>query len=285
MNRFIFCVFLLFSLNSIVSAQELDSMMVVYELGSPAEKAHLHFDKNIYNRDETIFYKAYLRMANELSILSKNLYVEWYDTSGLIIKQTVAPIFQSSAKGSFEIPAGYSGNFLHVKAYTSWMLNQDTDYLFRKDILLNAATLPATNKTPTIVERKVMVTVFPEGGTSVAGILNKFAFLAANSFGEPVKIKGSITDSKGKKVDTVLVKHDGMGVFSFTPVSGEMYQLNWMDEYGKKGTVAIDKSSNEGVVLSVKGGNEQATVRIERTESVPANWKKLNLWVHLNQSL
>ncbi|TWW08304.1 hypothetical protein E3A20_25670, partial [Planctomyces bekefii] len=231
------------------------------------------------------FYKAYLRMANELSILSKNLYVEWYDTAGLIIKQTVAPIFQSSAKGSFEIPAGYSGNFLHVKAYTSWMLNHDTDYLFRKDILLNSVNLPATNKIPSNVDRKVLVNVFPEGGTSVAGILNKFAFQATNSFGEPVKIKGTVTDSKGKKVDTVLVKHDGMGVFSFTPISGENFQLNWLDEYGKRGVVPIEKSSTEGIVLSVQGGNEQATVRITRTESVPDNWKKLNLWVHLNQSL
>ena len=285
MNRLLLVFFLIFSLSSIVSAQELDSMMVEYELGSPAEKAHLHFDKNIYNRDETIFYKAYLRMANELSILSKNLYVEWYDTAGLIIKQTIAPIFQSSAKGSFEIPTGYAGNFLHVKAYTSWMLNHDTDYLFRKDILLNSINLPATNKIPSNVERKVLVSVFPEGGTSVTGILNKFAFQATNSFGEPVKIRGSITDSKGRKVDTVLVKHDGMGVFSFTPISGESYQLNWLDEYGKRGVVPIEKSSTEGIVLSVKGGNEQASVRIERTESVPANWKKLNLWVHLNQSL
>ena len=88
-----------------VAAQELDSMMVVYELSSPAEKIHLHFDKNIYNKNETIFYKAYLRLANEMTIVSKNVYVEWYDTAGHIIKQTVAPVFQSSAKGSFEIPA------------------------------------------------------------------------------------------------------------------------------------------------------------------------------------
>jgi len=33
-----------------VIGQELDSMMVVYELSSPAEKIHLHFDKNIYNK-------------------------------------------------------------------------------------------------------------------------------------------------------------------------------------------------------------------------------------------
>ncbi|MBU3744368.1 MAG: hypothetical protein FGM61_07445, partial [Sediminibacterium sp.] len=143
MKRLVLFFLVSFLVVSSVEGQALDSMMVVYELSSPAEKIHLHFDKNIYNKNETIFYKAYLRLANELTIVSKNVYVEWYDTSGHIIKQTVAPVFQSSAKGSFEIPAGYSGNFLHVKAYTSWMLNHDSDYLFKKDILLNA-DIPAT---------------------------------------------------------------------------------------------------------------------------------------------
>lgn len=285
MRRVLLSVFLLIGFISPILSQELDSMMVVYELTSPAEKVHLHFDKNLYNRDETVFYKAYLRMGNELSVLSKNLYVEWYDTSGNILKQTVAPIFQSSAKGSFEIPAGYSGNFLHVKAYTSWMLNQDTDYIFRKDILLNEVVSSVNNKPGKIPERKTIVQVFPEGGTAVAGLLNKYAFQSTNNFGDPVKIKGTLVDSKGKKIDTLVVKHDGMGVFTFTPVAGENYQLNYTDEWGKKGVLAINQPSTDGIVMSVQGGNEQATVRIQRSESIPGNWKKLNLWVHLNQSL
>ena len=285
MRRVLLSFFLLLGFVSPVFTQELDSMMVVYELNSPAEKIHLHFDKNIYNRDETVFYKAYLRMGNELSVLSKNLYVEWYDTSGIIIKQTVAPIFQSTAKGAFEIPTGYPGNFLHVKAYTSWMLNQDTDYVYRKDILLNDVVQTVTGKASKVSERRTIVQVFPEGGTAVAGLLNKYAFQATNNYGDPVKIKGSLTDSKGKKVDTILVKHDGMGSFSFTPVSGENYQLNWTDELGLKGVLPIIKPSMEGIVMGIQGGNEQATVRIQRSETIPANWKKLNLWVHLNQSL
>ena len=68
MRRALLSFFLLLGFALPVFTQELDSMMVVYELNSPAEKVHLHFDKNIYNRDETVFFKAYLRMGNELSV-------------------------------------------------------------------------------------------------------------------------------------------------------------------------------------------------------------------------
>lgn len=265
-------------------SQQLDSMMMVYELNAPIEKVHLHFDKNIYNKDETIFFKGYIRTGNEPSQLSKNLYVEWYDTTGKLIKQTVSPVFQSSAKGSFELPAGFTGNFVQVKAYTSWMLNHDTDFVFKKDILINSPVLVSPKLTGP-VDVKTSVQAFPEGGMAVAGIPNKFAFRATNPYGDPVKIRGTLVDSKLKKVDTLVTRHDGMGIFSFTPVTNENYQLVWIDENGKKGTTLIEKPKPEGIVMQVQGGNEEATVKIQRSENIPANWKKLNLWIHQHQSL
>ncbi|MFX6869039.1 hypothetical protein ABTH37_18630, partial [Acinetobacter baumannii] len=90
-------------------------------------KIHVHFDRDIYNPEETIFYKVYLLSGNQLSELSKNMYVEWYDTTGTLIKQTIAPLFLSAATGSFEIPKGYKGNYLRLKAFTRWMLNDENE--------------------------------------------------------------------------------------------------------------------------------------------------------------
>jgi hypothetical protein len=86
--------------------------MNMYAEQFPTERMHIHFDRTIYNKEETIWYKIYiLTSAGELSTLSKNVYVEWYDTTGKMIKQTVAPLYQSTAKGSFDIPHDYTGNF------------------------------------------------------------------------------------------------------------------------------------------------------------------------------
>ena len=269
--------------------QQLDSMMAVYETQFPKEKIHIHFDKTIYNPSETIFYKVYLLSGTELSTLSKNIYLEWYDTTGKMLKQTVAPLFQSTAKGSFELPGNYQGNFVHVKAFTRWMLNDDSDFLYSKDILLNNIVLPQ-NKPPVIY--KTEVHYFPEGGSLIMGLNNKIAFKAYNQFGLPVLIRGGLYDSKKKLVDTLIVKHDGMGSFLLTPKEGENYQLSWVDENGKKGITPIETPKTQGASLSIKATNDKALIEIKRTPIVPENFKKLNLClksffnlIHSNLSL
>ena len=126
--------FVIISMPIVSKAQVFDSLMNVYEEQYPHEKIHIQFDRNIYNSGETIFYKLYVLAGMEWTSLSKNVYVSWYDNNGNYIKQTAAPLFQSSAKGSFEIPANYKGDFIRVKAFTRWMLNEDSVFLYEKNI-------------------------------------------------------------------------------------------------------------------------------------------------------
>ncbi len=263
-------------------SQQIDSMMMVYAEEFPKEKMHIHFDKKIYNREETVFYKLYILTGDILTPLSKNVYVEWYDTTGRMIKQTVAPLFQSTAKGSFDIPADYTGNFLRVKAFTRWMLNDDSAYIYEKELTVNN-TVSATNKKPVILKTKVET--FAEGGTLVHGLNTRVAFKATNQFGTPVFIKGFLVNDKNKVLDTLMVKHDGMGSFQLLAKKEEKYQLSWTDENGKTGITPIPVLKSEGIRLSIATTNDKAMVQVERTMTVPENFKKMNLLVHMNQQL
>jgi hypothetical protein len=40
--------------------QRIDSMMMEYAEKLPVEKIHIHFDKTVYNRTETVWYKVYI---------------------------------------------------------------------------------------------------------------------------------------------------------------------------------------------------------------------------------
>lgn len=264
-------------------AQQIDSMMAVYAEQFPTEKMHIHFDKSMYNKEETIFYKVYLLSGTELSGLSKNVYLEWYDTTGKMLKQTVAPLYQSTAKGSFELPADYTGNFIHVKAFTRWMLNDDPAFRYEKDITINTSTANPPKKQPIVF--KTRVETFPEGGTLVSGLTTRIAFKATNQFGSPVFIKGFLVTDKNKILDTLRTKHDGMGSFWLLPNPQEGYKLNWTDENGKTGTTPITVSKTQGARISIKTTNEKALVQVERTQNVPDNFKKMNLLVHMNQVL
>jgi len=270
----------IFSIKS--NAQVFDSLLNIYEEDYPREKIHIQSDRTMYNTGETIFYKLYVMSGLEWPAASKNVYVSWYDNNGNYIKQTVAPLFQSSAKGSFEIPANYKGDFLKVKAFTRWMLNDDSVFLYEKNIPINIAL---TSKAKNSVSPKTRVDVFPEGGTFVEGLINKLAFKATNNFGSPVFIKGFLVNDKNKVVDTLKVQHDGMGVFKLRPNQGEKYQLNWTDENGQKGTTPIAAASKQGVILKLSMDNEKAYAQVERTFEVPANYKHMRLLVHQNQHL
>ena len=269
-------------ISEISFTQQIDSMMSVYSEQFPNEKMHIHFDKGIYNKEETIWYKIYVLSGSELSTLSKNVYVEWYDTTGKMIKQTVAPLHQSTAKGSFELPSDYKGNFIHVKAYTRWMLNDDPVFAYEKELIINNGISPFNSK-PVVLKTKVEI--FPEGGFLIKSLTARVAFKASNQFGNPVFFKGFLLNDKEKILDTLRVKHDGMGSFFFTPNPLESYHLSWTDENGKTGTTPIVITKSEGVQLSVSTTNEKAQVKVERTKNISENIKKMTLLVHMNQNL
>ena len=271
---------IIFSFKS--KAQVFDSLLNIYEENFPHEKIHIHFDRTMYNTGETIFYKLYVMSGLEWPSTSRNVYVSWYDNNGNYIKQTAAPLYQSSAKGSFDVPANYKGNFLKAKAYTRWMLNDDSVFLYEKDISINNGV---ASKAKNSVAPKTRVDVFPEGGTFVQGLMHKIAFKATNNYGIPVFIKGFLVNDKNKVLDTLKVLHDGMGTFKLRPTEGEKYQLNWTDENGIKGTSPIAAASKEGAILKISMDNVNAYAQVERSLGVPLNFKHMRLLVHQNQHL
>ncbi|MBX9734183.1 MAG: hypothetical protein K2X37_08975 [Chitinophagaceae bacterium] len=261
-------------------SQEIDSMMSVYAELAPKEKIHVHFDRDIYNPEETIFYKVYLLSGNQLSGLSKNMYVEWYDTTGTLIKQTIAPLFLSGAAGSFEIPKGYKGNYVRLRAFTRWMLNEENETaVYEKLIPLN---LGNTN-TQKLNINKTNLSLFPEGGYLVEGISSRVAFKATNSNGLPVKVSGFVRNAKNEVIDSIITIHDGMGLFLLNPVKGEQYRVEWTDEFKQKYTTPITQIQPTGVVMLVRTTNDKAAITIQRSPNTSGDLQQYTLMVHMNQ--
>ena len=266
----------LFAVN-MVFAQQIDSMMGVYADRAAPEKIHIHFDKSIYNKAETVWYKIYILQGSDTAATSKNVYLDWYDASGKLIKQTVSPILLSTAQGSFDVPADYEGGLLQVKAYTRWMLNDDPAFSYLREIFIN------TNNTSKPVSNKTTVEIFPEGGFLIQGLNSRVAFKATNQYGTPVFIKGVLTNEKNKQLDSLQVLHDGMGSFFLQPLTGQSYQLNWTDENGITGTTPITVNKTEGAEISISTANSIAKIQVERTNAVSDNFKQLTLLVHMNR--
>jgi hypothetical protein len=268
---------------SFAQADKIDSILETHSKLYQPEKAHMHFDKAVYTKSETIWFKGYLFSGTQPSTISKNFYVDFYDGNGLLLKHFVTPIYQSSAKGQFDIPSSFSGGFIHVKAYTKWMLNFDSAFTYTKDIyVLQGSGLKPIQS---IVAPTVTVNFMPEGGDLVYGLTSKLAFLSVNQFGKPANISGSIVTKSGEFVDSFYTQHDGMGSLMITPQQNETYIANWIDASGNKRSTPLPEIKQNGINLSVQAFTKKAIVLINRTNEADNDAKTLHVVGAINQRL
>ncbi|MEO8794403.1 MAG: TonB-dependent receptor plug domain-containing protein [Daejeonella sp.] len=102
----------------------------------PQEKVHLHFDKPYYAIGDTIWFKAYVLNAehNQLSALSKILYVELINDRDSIKQSVRIPLEDGLAAGDFTLKDSLQEGNYRIRAYTTWMRNFGEEYFFDKTI-------------------------------------------------------------------------------------------------------------------------------------------------------
>lgn len=255
----------LFGISLASAAQSIDTTLARYAEKYTQEKTYLHYDKAAYGPGETIWFKAYMMNGIFPADDSKTLYVDFTDQAGKVLSHGAYPIVEGGTNGQFDIPANYTGDYIHVKAYTRWMLNFDSSFLYNKDLRILSAkkTATATKAVPPSLQ------FFPEGGDMITEVANKIAFKADDQWGQPVKIKGIITDSKGGKVDSIRVAHDGMGFFFIVPLPGETYTAKWKDDKGKEYSTPLPKAKTSGIALQVSVAGDKRNVIINTPAGSP----------------
>lgn len=258
-----------------LQAQHLDSMINVYGERFPQEKVHIQFDKVAYNPGETIYYKAYLFAGLLPSAVSKNFYTEIIDpATGKVLQRKVTPIFEGSTAGSYDLPLNTAATSIVFKAYTTWMLNFDTAFVYSKNIrVVNKFTV--ADKAP--VENKTSITFFPEGGDMIAGLSNPVAFKANDRFGFPVGVTGLVKNGKGAVVANFASVHDGMGKFDLEPEAGVIYTAEWKDEKGKTYKTVLPEAKSSGALLQMIGSEKMQSFIIKRSTTAPPEMQKLYL--------
>ena len=90
----------------------------------PREKAYLHFDNTSYYVGDTIWFKAYVTLAEQqtFSQISRPLYVELVDQTGHIADKQIIKLTQGEGNGQFILPPSMLSGYYEVRAYTRWML-------------------------------------------------------------------------------------------------------------------------------------------------------------------
>lgn len=248
MKRFLISACINFLLLSAAAAQNIDSTINTYATKYGEERVYIHYDKSTYAPGETVWFKVYLMQDIYPANSSKTFYIDWTDDKGNLLAHNLSPIVDGTTVGQFDIPAAYTGKFIHVKAYTKWMLNFDSAFLYNNDLRI-LTTNSLAEKTKNIITPSMQF--FPEGGDIVAGVPNKVAFKANDQYGRPLKIKGIVQSKAGSLLDSLHVIHDGMGFFLLHPEAGESFSAKWKDEKGAEHITPLPGVKAGGVSMSV----------------------------------
>lgn len=274
---------LFFILGNLSAQAQIDSMINVYGESYPQEKIYVHFDKPAYNTGETIWFKAYLYSGIAPSNISRNFYAEIVDPSGKILEQKIVPIFEASASGSFDLPATVNSASLVFRAYTTWMLNFDSSFLYTKTFrILNKNVPPGSAPAPASF---TSLKFFPEGGDLVTSLESVVAFKATDVYGMPVDVKGTIKDNTGAVITEFTSEHDGMGKFMLEPKPGATYFAEWQDQKKQVQKTPLPAAKNIGAVVRVMPQDSKEAFVVRRSQDAPENLKTLHMLAYFNQQL
>ncbi len=249
----------------------------------PQEKIYLQFDKPSYAPGETIWFKAYIMAAADPSTISKTLYVDFITADGRIIKHCINPVLQSGAAGSYDIPLEFKNDFVYVKAYTKWMLNFDSSFLYRKTLhIIQQKPVARKQAVPAI---KTDMQFLPEGGYMVNAIECNVAFKAIHYDGTPAHVTGAVFNSKNQQVADIKTVHDGMGAFKLSPDADETYTAKWKDDMGNSYQTKLPAAKSTGIVLKVSIQPTARSFVVERPENAEGNFQKLYIVATMQQHL
>ena len=244
-SLFLFFVFISIS----TKAQSIENTINLYGLNFPQEKIHIHFDKESYLPGETVWFKAYIFEENLPTQRSTNFYASLYDATGKLIQQQLCPIFGASSSGHFDLPDSLQGSQVFCRAYSTWMQNFDSSFLFTKAIpLINYFAKDSTEKSV----QSVRLQFFPEGGDMIEGIKNTIAFNANYTNGLPFNVIAVIKKQEtGEIILPITSTHNGMGRFDIDIEPNQKYYAEWTDDKDQLQQTYLPQAKATGVSLKV----------------------------------
>ncbi len=249
----------------------------------PREKAYLHFDNTSYYVGDTIWFKAYVTLAEKqvFSSISRPLYVELVDQAGHVTDKQIIKLSQGEGSGQFVLPQSMLSGYYEVRAYTRWMLAfSDPQYFSRtlpiyqlshSDQLERSISTyelsPSMEKRPEETREKLSLRFFPEGGQLVEGVTSQVAFKAESKNEENLQLSGTLYTKERQEITSFETLHDGMGAFEYTPSA--LPAIAKVNFQGKKYEFALPKALPSGYVLKVDNNAGAISVTVSCNAATP----------------
>jgi hypothetical protein len=276
-----FCLF--FFAGNAQTIQEVQNSFNLYKQSALQEKIFVHIDKTVYLPGEILWFKVYCLDGNDNKLLnlSKVVYIDILDNNQNPITQSKVEMKNGLGDGSIYIPVTVTNGNYKFRAYTSWMKNFSPEFYFEKNLtFINPLKIPEGHKDNT---DRLDVQFFPEGGNLVSGIESKVAFKATGTNGKGVNIKGAIVDQHNDTITKFQSLKFGMGNFSFTPVTNNIYKAIIYENGNPAVTKDLPAINTQGYVMKITdNGSGQIIVNVKVAGYPDGN---IYLFAHTRQTI
>ncbi|MFB2119016.1 TonB-dependent receptor plug domain-containing protein [Parapedobacter sp. 2B3] len=107
----------------------------------PREKVYLHLDKPYYTVGDDIWFKGYVTLGanNQLSGLSKILYVDLVGPEDRVVQSIRLPLIAGVTMGDFQLVDSLEEGNYRIRAYTNWMRNFEPDIFYDRTLPIGNA--------------------------------------------------------------------------------------------------------------------------------------------------
>ncbi|BAV06224.1 TonB-dependent outer membrane receptor, SusC/RagA subfamily, signature region [Filimonas lacunae] len=165
-----------------------------------------------------------------------------------------------------------TGNFTTDNAGKAFIQCTLSDTLHTTDALLNITVVydsytESVSRNIPVSLNKVDLQLLPEGGTFIAGLPARIAFIAINEYGKPVDVKGVVKDSKGNICAQLESYHNGMGAFDFTASTGEKYYAELATPSGIHQHYPLPHAQEQGTMMHLVTGDSTIHIRLTASQA------------------
>lgn len=202
------------------------------------ENIHVHFDKNVFMTDESVWFKGYVfhRKKNIPFFNTVNIYASLMDDQGKTVNTQLIYGNIGSFSGSFKLGNQLKSGKYYVQFYTNWMNNFTEDESTVYEISVINQSMGAGNVLAKADPAKVNIEFRPEGGTLLFDAPNSIGISISDCNHKPLPVTVvDIVDNKGKNIKKVQINKLGYGKFDLPAIS----------TMGYKAVVTIDDTKHE----------------------------------------
>ena len=226
---------------------------------------YLHLDRSVYARGETIWFNAYLRADEDLSVGS-TLQAELWKEDSLCLRMQY-PVALGVSSGQFTLSTKCATGWYTIKAFTE----QAHLALFQTYVYIVGKESPGPSTFTT--KDSLQLLFYPEGGQLVVGIESHIAFKAMDQNGRPASVTGVIRNEQGIAITSFTTWHHGMGEFYLRPELGHTYYAEW-NEKGITRRQSLTPAKVTGTVLSLIDHPEGFMFELTTNEKDPLQLRR-----------